>query len=85
MGLELTELPSYLTDESLSREEKLEKMDDLKSLYDEMVERVACFETRCEYMDKLLKILAVKNIHGDDHNMDIDKQTEMKRCKYSKQ
>ena len=55
MGLELTELPSYLTDESLSREEKLGKVDELKSLYDEMVEKVACFEMRCEYMDKLLK------------------------------
>ena len=55
MGLELTELPSYLTDDSLTREEKLEKMDDLKALHDEMVEKVAFFEMRCEYMDKLLK------------------------------
>ena len=55
MGLELTELPSYLTDESLTREEKLEKMDDLKALHDEMVEKVAFFEMRCEYMDKQLR------------------------------
>ena len=30
-------------------------MDDLKALYDEMVEKVACFEMRCEYMDRQLK------------------------------
>ena len=49
----LSTLPSYLQDGvNLSEKEKLAKFDDLKTLYEEMVEKVACFEMKCEYIDK---------------------------------
>ena len=83
MGLDLAELPSYLMEDNLSLKEKEEKMDDLKALYDEMVEKVACFEMRCEYMEKQLnnnekkkkkikkKLLPVKSSNYKGQNFDL--------------
>ena len=50
-------LPNFLEDEvKLSEDEKKGRFDELKALYDDMLDKVAAYEQRCEYIEKEILI-----------------------------